>query len=337
MQSRLQRKQELCSSALKKQEEFWAMLRESRLRVALPWSSSGSDSPTTSSNSGLGVQRVPGHRKTTELHALHQQRAGKAMGSEIVYLMYHELEVPGRTVCSLDPGYFRYVVPLSDFAQQMEALKEDGWTGVSVGEALSTPADKAVVITFDDGCETDFVAAAPVLRSLNFNATFYITSGFVGARGYLTTEQLRELYKLGFEIGCHSMTHAYLPDLNDADLRHEIADSKFYLEDILDCSVTHFSCPGGRCNRRVKNAVRAAGYRSLATSWPHSNSTFPEPYALGRTVVMRRTPLPQFEALCRGRGLWKLSLRAGVYHGAMRILGSSFYDRVRGAVLSKVS
>jgi peptidoglycan/xylan/chitin deacetylase (PgdA/CDA1 family) len=259
------------------------------------------------------------------------------MQSAIVYLMYHELEVLGRKVCSLDPGYLRYVVRLSDFAKQMRALKEDGWRGISVGEALLNPASKLVAITFDDGCESDFVAAAPILRSVNFNATFYITAGLVGAQGYLTREQLRELYNLSFEIGCHSMTHAYLPDLNDAALRHEIVDSKSCLEDILGRAVTHFSCPGGRCSGRVKNAVRAAGYCSLATSRPHSNSRSPELYALGRTVVMRSTALPQFEALCRGRGLWKLSLRAGVHHGAMRILGNSFYDRVRGAVLSKVS
>ena len=257
------------------------------------------------------------------------------MQSEIVYLMYHELEVPGHEVCNSDAGYLRYVLRLSDFAQQMNALKDAGWMGVSASRALSSPNSKVVAITFDDGCETDFLGAAPVLRSLSFNATFYITCGLVGARGYLTREQLCQLSNHGFEIGCHSMTHAYLPDLDDTALHYEVADGKVCLENILGCPVKHFSCPGGRCDRRVKDAVRAAGYSSLATSQPHANSKVTDPYALGRAPVMRATTLQQFEALCQGRGLWKMSLQAGVHHSAMRILGNTFYDRVRGVVLSR--
>lgn len=257
------------------------------------------------------------------------------MQSEIVYLMYHELEVPGRQVCNSDPGYVRYVLPISDFTQQMHALKDGGWTGICVSEALAAPREKAVAITFDDGCETDLVAAAPVLQTLGFHATFYVSYAFLGTPGYLSQKQVQELQARGFEIGSHSMTHAYLPDLDEAALHYEIADSKVYLEHLLGGSVAHFSCPGGRCNRRVKELVQSAGYRSLATSRPHANSRFTDPYALGRAPVLRGTTLQQFQAMCRGFGLWRMNLGVGMRQSAMRILGNAFYDRLRGAVLSK--
>ena len=47
------------------------------------------------------------------------------------------------------------------------------------------PTNRSVCITFDDGCETDLIAAAPVLRESGFSATFYLTAGFLGTPGYL--------------------------------------------------------------------------------------------------------------------------------------------------------
>jgi peptidoglycan/xylan/chitin deacetylase (PgdA/CDA1 family) len=255
------------------------------------------------------------------------------MEPEIVYLMYHELEIPDRPLCQTEAGYVRYILAASGFRAQMQSLKEANWRGVSVGEALTSPVQPGVVITFDDGCETDLLAAAPILNDFAFGATFYITSGLVGSPGYLSAAQVRELSRQGFEIGCHSMTHAYLPDLDDARLNEEIVEAKLRLEQILGRVVEHFSCPGGRFDQRVKQVAREAGYHTLATSHTHANSHSSDRYALGRVAVMRETPLRTFTAWCQGRGLWQLAVREGVRHGAKRILGNSFYDRVRATML----
>jgi len=84
--------------------------------------------------------------------------------SRIVFLMYHELELPGRTLVQSEPGYVRYILPIETFRGQMEWLKESGYQGLSVSEASSYPQERSVCITFDDGCETDLISAAPVLR-----------------------------------------------------------------------------------------------------------------------------------------------------------------------------
>lgn len=255
------------------------------------------------------------------------------MKSGIVYLMYHELEVPGRTPCQAEAGYVRYVLTETEFRAQLQSIKNAGWQGMSVSQALVSPQKPSVAITFDDGCETDLLVAAPLLQEFGFGATFYITSGFLGSQGYLSAEQLRKLANSGFEIGCHSMTHPYLPDLNEAGLQKEIVGAKRQLEQILGKPVEHFSCPGGRFNKRVIEIARSVGYRSFATSRTHANYESTDPFALGRVAVMRGLELKTFESLYQGHGLWQLTLRDSMRDGAKRLLGNSFYDRVRATML----
>lgn len=93
---------------------------------------------------------------------------------------------------------------------------------------------KSVAVTFDDGCESDLIIAAPILKEAGCNATFYATVSYLGQRGYMSAIELRELSAFGFEIGCHSMTHAYLTDLDDHGLQRETGEAKTQLEEILE-------------------------------------------------------------------------------------------------------
>jgi peptidoglycan/xylan/chitin deacetylase (PgdA/CDA1 family) len=251
-----------------------------------------------------------------------------------VFLMYHELALAGRPSCDPDPGYARYVLDLKEFESQMRAIHEIGFCGTTVSEALNFAAPN-VAITFDDGCETDLLAAAPILKQLGFGATFYITAGRLGKPGFLSSSQLHELSELGFEIGCHSMTHAYLSDLDDEGLRREIVEAKQVLEQIVSKPVEHFSCPGGRYDSRSVQLARSAGYRSFATSHPHANSPFTDVFSLGRVAIVRGLKPADFQKVCGGDGLWNLRLRMSLRDGAKRLLGNRTYDRMRGFLLKK--
>ena len=253
----------------------------------------------------------------------------------IVFLMYHELELPGRSICQDEPGYARYVLADSEFRSQMKLLKTQGWRGLSVGEALSFPDSSSVAITFDDGCETDLIAAAPILRDAGFNATFFITTGRLNSRGYLSRTQLQELSSMTFEIGCHSMTHPYLPDLDHNGLQREIVQAKADLEQIIGKPVEHFSCPGGRYDRRVIDIARAARYRSICTSRVHANSKNTDLFSLGRIAMLRGLSLPTFTHICDGTSLAGMRVKSTLCDAAKRILGNSAYDRLRAAMLKE--
>ena len=255
----------------------------------------------------------------------------------IVFLMYHELELPGRPLCQSEAGYVRYVLPESHFREQVTHMKRNGWQGLSVGQAVQFPEGRNVAMTFDDGCETDLLIAAPILRQAGFNATFFITCGRLGKPGYLSPAQLRELSGQGFEIGCHSMTHAYLTDLDESGLRHEISDAKLQLEQIIGAPVNHFSCPGGRCDERGVSVARAAGYRTLATSRIEANSASTDLLALGRVAVLRNVPLRALTAICEGNSFSRMRAQNTFREMARQILGNSLYDRVRDTLLNRSS
>jgi peptidoglycan/xylan/chitin deacetylase (PgdA/CDA1 family) len=252
----------------------------------------------------------------------------------LVFLMYHELESPGRPLCHSEAGYVRYVIQASAFQSQIDWLLQNNWRGLSVTEALQYPTGNSVAITFDDGCETDFITAAPILQKGRFSATFYITAGRIGQPGYLSAAQLRQLGSSGFEIGCHSMTHAYLNGLQEHDLRSEVLDARKKLEDLIGKPIEHFSCPGGRYDSKAVAAVREAGYLSMATSHPRANSPATGPMSLGRVPILRDLDEATFASICTGQGLRKMRLAESVRGAARTLLGNTLYDRFRALLLS---
>jgi peptidoglycan/xylan/chitin deacetylase (PgdA/CDA1 family) len=274
------------------------------------------------------------------------------MNNAVVYLMYHEIKLPARPTADADAGYLRYIVTADAFRAQLAHLRANNFRGLSVAQALaensatamknsaaSSASDQTsqprVVLTFDDGCETDLLAAAPALKEAGYNATFYVTAGHIGRRGYLSAAQLRELSAQAFDIGCHSLTHSLLTDLSEERLHAEIVEAKARLEDLTGCRVANFSCPGGRWNRRVADVAREAGYDSVATSRIGANDAATDRFCLSRVAVMRATGLEEFARYCRGEGLWKRRALDGVLAFAKKALGNAAYQKFRSNILGR--
>jgi peptidoglycan/xylan/chitin deacetylase (PgdA/CDA1 family) len=249
--------------------------------------------------------------------------------------MYHELGMAGRPLCRAEEGYARYCISDATFRAQLAWLRSNGYQGRNVSQALDAGphATANVAITFDDGCETDLLAAAPSIHEVGFSATFFVVSTWIGRPGHLSSRQLRELLAGGFEIGAHSRTHAYLPDLAFAALRSEVAQSKDEIEQMLGGPVKHFSCPGGRWSPAVRLAAKDAGFRTVSTSRPGLVTSGSGRFRLPRTAILDGMSLRDFAALCRGEGQWVLKTRSQLLEGAKRLMGNRLYEQVRAAVL----
>jgi peptidoglycan/xylan/chitin deacetylase (PgdA/CDA1 family) len=251
------------------------------------------------------------------------------------FFMYHELSLLNRALRHREPGYTRYVVSASDFRSHMEELAHQCWRATNVSHAMQSFNGKTVCVTFDDGCETDLLAAAPILKEFGFGATFYVTVGFLGKPGYLSEAKVRNLSALGFEIGCHSLTHPYLTDIEDRRLQDETAGAKDRLEQITGGSVEHFSCPGGRWDRRVIEAVKIAKFRTMATSRTGLNFASTDPFRLTRIAVLNGTSVEVFRRECRGQGLFRARLKERAREAARHVLGNSTYDSLRSLILGR--
>ncbi|HEY4671650.1 MAG TPA: polysaccharide deacetylase family protein [Gemmatimonadaceae bacterium] len=260
-------------------------------------------------------------------------------------LMYHELRLRGRSLCSDKPGYTRYVIDAEDFRSQLKFLREQGASGQGVGTLLErqTPPPAISVrqtpsalvgITFDDGCETDAIAAASALAETGFGATFYVVSGFVGRPGYLNETQIRDLAGHGFEIGSHTASHSYLTGLSEDNLLRELSVSKERLQQMLGRPVVHLSCPGGWWNSEVAAAAKSLGYHSVSTSNLTAAADV-DPFCLPRYAVMRNTTADQLFRWLTGRNAWRRRAKNTVLDGVKRVVGIPMYYRLRGRLLGE--
>ena len=256
----------------------------------------------------------------------------------ILFLMYHEIESPRRSLSSSEPGYVRYVVTEQEFRRQLESMRAEGLRGVSVSEALDhmrRGAHHCVCLTFDDGCDTDLLVAAPMRREAGFNATLFIVAGLIGTPRFLEGGQLRELHDAGFEIGSHSMTHRHLSDLADSELREELQVSKDRLEQLVGSPVLHLSCPNGRWSPRVAMFAREVGYETISTSRIDRNFPDTDPSNLARFPVMRDTSIEEFSSVICGASLVRHQRKAAILGFAKRALGNTFYDKLRSVFLGR--
>ncbi|WP_425841878.1 polysaccharide deacetylase family protein [Streptomyces fractus] len=216
------------------------------------------------------------------------------------------------------PGTRQLSVSPAQFAEQMELLADHGRTplttaelaGIWRGDGRALP-DRPVLITFDDGYEGVHTHAAPALAKHGFAATLFVSTGWLrgaydtggGLDAMLDWDQVRALAGQGVEIGGHSHTHPQLDQLADADLEFELLRCREIVTGELGRAPVSFAYPYGHSDRRVRQAVRAAGFaQSLAVG--NALARRPQgPYALRRVTVRRSTDVTEFERLVEGRAI----------------------------------
>src|SRR5689334_13391324 len=120
----------------------------------------------------------------------------------------------------------------SVFVAQMRYLVDGGYHVVSFAalvdalEGRDTLPSRAVVITFDDGWENQYLHAFPILRRFGLRATFFVFTTPTGKdTKVMTWDQLRVLQDSGMTIGSHTRTHPVLPDYHAA-LHNEVVMSR---------------------------------------------------------------------------------------------------------------
>ncbi len=117
-----------------------------------------------------------------------------------------------------------------------------------------------VSLTFDDG-DADNYLVRSALAENNLHATFYIVSGFTNSNGYMSTDQLLDLYNDGNEIGGHTLNHKKLEPGDSAELRREVCQDRSNLL-AYGFEVTSFAYPFGYYDGEAKQIVRDCGYNN---------------------------------------------------------------------------
>lgn len=216
-------------------------------------------------------------------------------GADLPILMYHSISRPAKNLC---------VTP-EDFRDQMLALRSGGYTGIPLETALlyarGIPVrmpPKPVVLTFDDGYKDFTTAAIPVLKEFGFRATVFIIAELVEKPGYMTWEDVKQAAGAGHEVGCHSMTHPDLRNLDDAALRLQILAAKDVIEAKSGIRPKSFCYPSGRYNEPVL-AMTRSGYLGAVTTSTGWASMAGDLYVLKRIRVNGLASVRAFESQLR--------------------------------------
>lgn len=189
--------------------------------------------------------------------------------------------------CRLFARHFD-VVSLGDLIRKMEK-------GVALGGQLA--------ITFDDGYRDNYEYAAPLLKAMGLTATFFVVTQFVESEQvpwwdrdravrqrhpWMSWDQVRSLYREGFEIGAHTRTHADMGRISGEKAREEIVGSRVELEEKLSAAVDLFAYPyGGEEHMTEENRqiVKAAGFRCCCSCFGGANGRGTDPFHLRRIAI----------------------------------------------------
>jgi len=190
----------------------------------------------------------------------------KQSNNHLPILMYHAIW--SSTDGSIpQTSSIEHAVEARDFRDQLDAIVYGDYNTITLDDLeLPFSVPRPVLITFDDGHESDFTIAAPELSRRNLRAIFFVIWSYLGQPGYLTRDQVIELRRDGFEIGSHGMTHSRLTQVSPAEASNEVLESKRRLEDLLQEPIAGLALPFGHYNDAVLHAAWAAGYRRVMTS-----------------------------------------------------------------------
>jgi peptidoglycan/xylan/chitin deacetylase (PgdA/CDA1 family) len=223
--------------------------------------------PTTSSANGTGGGQAAGHSTSTP-SASSGGRPGK---TAVPILMYHVIAAPPPGAPF--PGLY---VPPAEFAEQMQALKNAGWHAVTLDQVAanwrngaSLGAGKPIVLTFDNGYQSQFTQALPVLQRLGWVGDENIQlSGLPPSQGGLGEAEVRGLIAAGWELDTQGLSHADLITLSAEQLHNEVGVARGVLQRRYHVPVNWFCYPSGHYDSTVIAAVRGAGYVGSTTVVP---------------------------------------------------------------------
>ena len=191
----------------------------------------------------------------TKLYSLKQKmiermRRGKRVAR---VLMFHDVYTDASGVPHADVA-----VSLESFVALIDTIPPE-----RVGRAEQI-SEGALILTFDDICESAFLNAFPVLRERNMPYTVFIAPGLLDQPGYLKTEQLKELVRDPLcTVGAHTVHHQALRFLPEKQAMEELLESKKQLEELCGREVCCFAYPYGSiyaCSKRNVKQAKEAGF-----------------------------------------------------------------------------
>lgn len=234
--------------------------------------------------------------------------------SRVIALTYHHLVL---TADPLQPNPM--ALPVSEFAWQMGYLHQNGFQSITLHQLqaflqgeLDLP-EKSVLITFDDGYESNYLYAAPIMARYQMHGVIFLigqpilTNPVTGlpALPHLTGLQLQRLHRSGYwEFGYHTYNHHYqvngksvLLSLTAQELQQDLQNFRKLMSSLQLPPCRAVAYPYGQYNRTVLEEVERQGYTLGFTVTPGGIRPGQNPLLLSRFTISSLLTRQQFQAL----------------------------------------
>ena len=273
-----------------------ALAAAAALVVAIVVAAGGSGGSSSSSHGASGsagaAPRGAPHAGKRSSGPAAARASGRPGTASVPILMYHVIAAP--PAGAPFPGLY---VPPSEFAAQMQALKNAGWHAVTLDQLASYWTDgtllgagRPIVLTFDNGYQSQYTQALPILQRLGWVADENIQlTGLPPSQGGLGEAEIRGLVAAGWELDTQGFSHADLITLSAEELHYQVAVARSTIQKRFHVPVNWFCYPSGHYDATVIAAVKAAGYAGSTTvvpGWAHRSD---DPYRLHRLRVLGGT------------------------------------------------
>jgi len=259
----------------------------------------------------------------------------------VVSLLYHDVVPPGDFESSGFPGGDAaiYKLALEEFEGHLNAIQPVISPPVTIRE-LPQLHGRSTLLTFDDGGSSAHTCIADMLEKRGWRAHFFVTTNWIGQRGFVTPQQIRELRTRGHLIGSHSCSHPpRMSYCSPKELLAEWNTSVAILSDIVGEQIDLASVPGGYYRRHVAETAIEAGIRILFTSEPRISSHVVNGcVVLGRFTIRQGVPPATVAAIARGNIAPRFSQFAyWNVKKVAKIAGGTSWLRMRKWLLAKDS
>lgn len=249
-------------------------------------------------------------------------------------LLYHNQQASGFQFKTKAVVEQHYCLNMAQFEQQMAYIAEQGFNSLLPQQMRTPLPEKPIVISFDNGHESQHRLALPILKKYGLRAVFFITTDYIEQDNYMTVAQLRDLQQQGMEIGSHGVSHQSLDDVPNIEIEHELTESQKILSRLLKKKIVSFSMPNGKVHAEMKHRT-ASYYRHVFGG--HFGFYQPEKgrFNIPRLAIKRGLTFEQFQNLLQQNPalIRQLYWQDRLLSVAKFVLGKEAYHVSRTALL----
>jgi len=159
------------------------------------------------------------------------------------------------------------------FERSMALLYDRGFQALGLLEVVKRLRqglpfpERSFAITFDDGYQSVYQHAFPILQRYGFSGTVFLAVGENGnhkgserlpsmcERSMLSWREVKEMNECGITFGAHTLTHPDLTRLPFEKIQNEVYGSKAIIEDALGTQVACFAYPYGYYDDQCREVV----------------------------------------------------------------------------------